>query len=186
MATLRPLRISSSTSRDSSATLALWALTSGLVPLRSWKRVCASSMITITSGQDEDGPMPGVGDAEDLGDGALAVEHQPVDASEHVADLVEVVLGRRPGPRHEPVVVGAALAVDEHVLHGGGGGELAEQMGDQHGLADPASPATTMPETSASRTMTRFPSSAQPSHHESKETGAVPGRSIGAGASSGS
>ena len=70
MATLRPLRISSSTSRDSSATRALWALTSGQVPLRSWKKVCASSITTTTSGQLGDGPeMPGVGDPEDLGDG---------------------------------------------------------------------------------------------------------------------
>jgi hypothetical protein len=56
MATLRPLRISSSTSRDSSATTALWALTSGEVPLRSWKKVWASSMTTTTSGQEAEGP----------------------------------------------------------------------------------------------------------------------------------
>jgi hypothetical protein len=56
MATLRPFRISSSTSRDSSATRALWALTSGLVPLRSWKKVWASSITTMTSGQDGEGP----------------------------------------------------------------------------------------------------------------------------------
>jgi hypothetical protein len=56
MATLRPFLISSSTSRDSSATRALWALTSGLVPLRSWKKVWASSITTTTSGQDGEGP----------------------------------------------------------------------------------------------------------------------------------
>ena len=56
MATLRPFLISSSTSRDSSATRALWALTSGEVPLRSWKNVWASSITTRTSGQDGDGP----------------------------------------------------------------------------------------------------------------------------------
>jgi hypothetical protein len=106
MATLRPFRISSSTSRDSSATRALWAL-------------------------------PGVGHAQDLSDGALAVHHQPVDLSEHIADLVEVVLGRQPGAGEEPVVVRAALAVDEHELDGGGGGELAHQVSDEHGLAEP-------------------------------------------------
>jgi hypothetical protein len=42
--------------------------------------------------------MPGVGDAQDLGDGALAVDHQPMDLAEHVADLVQVVLGGQPGP----------------------------------------------------------------------------------------
>ena len=56
MATLRPFLISSSTSRDSSATTALWALTSGEVPLRSWKNVCASSITTTTSGQDGEEP----------------------------------------------------------------------------------------------------------------------------------
>ena len=100
MATLRPFLISSSTSRDSSATRALWALTSGLVPLRSWKKVCASSITTTTSGQDGDGPkVPGVGDPEDLGDAALAVDHQPMHLPEHVADLVQVVLGGQPGAR---------------------------------------------------------------------------------------
>jgi hypothetical protein len=53
-------------------------------------------------------------------------------------------------------------------------------------LPNPASPATTMPETSASRTLTGRASSAQPSHHDSKEAGAVPGSSTRAGASSGS
>jgi hypothetical protein len=53
-------------------------------------------------------------------------------------------------------------------------------------LPNPASPATTMPETSASRTWTGALSSAQPSHHEVREAGAVPGRSIQAWVSSGS
>ena len=53
---------------------------------------------------------------------------------------VQVVLGRQPGPREQPVVVGAALAVDEHELDGRAGGELAEQMADQHGLAEPGQP----------------------------------------------
>ena len=71
MATLRPLRISSSTSRDSSATRALWALTSGEVPLRSWKKVWASSITTTTSGQDGDGPRCQASvTPEDLGDAA--------------------------------------------------------------------------------------------------------------------
>ena len=38
-------------------------------------------------------------------------------------------------------------------------------------LPNPASPATTMPETSASRTMTELPSSAQPSHQDVREAG---------------
>ena len=38
--------------------------------------------------------VPGVGDPEDLGDAALPVEHQPVDLPQHVAALVQVVLGR--------------------------------------------------------------------------------------------
>jgi hypothetical protein len=42
--------------------------------------------------------VPGVGDTEDLGDGALAVDHQPVHLAEDVADLAEVVLGGQPGP----------------------------------------------------------------------------------------
>ena len=53
-------------------------------------------------------------------------------------------------------------------------------------LPNPASPATTMPETSASRIMTGVLSSAQPSHQEVRESGAMPERSILAGARSGS
>jgi hypothetical protein len=60
-----------------------------------------------------------------------------VDLPEHVADDGEIVFGRQPRPWEEPVVVGAALAVDQDELHRGGGGELAEQMRDQHGLAEP-------------------------------------------------
>ena len=84
--------------------------------------------------------MPGVGDPEDLGDGGLTVQHQPVDLPEHVAYLVEVVFGRQPGSWEQPVVVGAALAVDEHELHSRRGGELAEEVGDEHGLAEPGQP----------------------------------------------
>ena len=82
---------------DSSATRALWALTSGEVPLRSWKKVWASSMTTTTSGH-EGRAEPGVGHAQDLGDAALAVDHQPMDLPQHVADVGQVVLGRQPGP----------------------------------------------------------------------------------------
>jgi len=52
-------------------------------------------------------------------------------------------------------------------------------------LPNPTSPPTTVPETSAVRTITGRESSAQPSHHDSSEAGAVPGRSMRAGASSG-
>jgi hypothetical protein len=31
--------------------------------------------------------MPGVGDAQDLGDAGLAINYQPMDLAEHVADL---------------------------------------------------------------------------------------------------
>jgi hypothetical protein len=50
-------------------------------------------------------------------------------------------------------------------------------------LPNPARPATTIPETSASRTVTGELSSAQPNHQESKEAGSMPDRSIRAGAS---
>ena len=53
---------------------------------------------------------------------------------------MQVVLGRQPGAGEEPVVVGAALAVDEHELDGRAGGELAELVADQHGLAEPGQP----------------------------------------------
>ena len=53
-------------------------------------------------------------------------------------------------------------------------------------LPNPASPPTTDPETSASRMKTAVPSSAQPSHQEVRDVGAMPDRSIRAGASSGS
>jgi hypothetical protein len=56
--------------------------------------------------------VPGVDDAEDLGDGALAVDHEPMDLPQHVTHLAEVVLGGQPGARDQPVVVGATLAVD--------------------------------------------------------------------------
>src|SRR5215217_5124351 len=51
-------------------------------------------------------------------------------------------------------------------------------------LPNPDSPATTMPETSARRIMTKVPSSAHPSHQEVRDAGAVPDRSIRAGARS--
>ncbi|HKO84253.1 MAG TPA: hypothetical protein VJ140_06765, partial [Actinomycetota bacterium] len=70
----------------------------------------------------------------------MAVDHEPVDLPEHVADLVQVVLRRQPRSWEQPAVVGAALAVDEHELDGGGGGELAEEVGDEHGLAEPGQP----------------------------------------------
>src|SRR5829696_4353590 len=53
-------------------------------------------------------------------------------------------------------------------------------------LPNPASPATTMPETSARRIMTGRESSAQPSHQAVRLAGAMPDRSTRAGASSGS
>jgi hypothetical protein len=84
--------------------------------------------------------VPGVGHAEDLGDAGLAVHHQPVHPPQHVPDLDQVVLGVQPGAGEQAVVVGAALAVDEHELDGGGGGELAEEVGDEHGLAEPGQP----------------------------------------------
>src|SRR5262245_25377344 len=62
--------------------------------------------------------VPRVGHTQDPSDGPLAVDHQPVDSPEHVAHLVQVVLGVQPGSWVEPVVVGAALAVDEHELDG--------------------------------------------------------------------
>jgi hypothetical protein len=77
--------------------------------------------------------MPGVGHPQDLGDGALTVDHEAMHLPEHVADLGEVVLGVQPGPGEQAVVVGAALAVDERELDGRGGSELAEQVGDEHG-----------------------------------------------------
>jgi hypothetical protein len=81
--------------------------------------------------------VPGVGHAEDLGDTGLAVNHQAMHPPEHFPDLVQLILGRQPGPGEQPVVVRAALAIDEHELDGGGGGELAEEVGDEHGLAEP-------------------------------------------------
>src|SRR5215203_3203938 len=119
MATLRPLRISSSTSRDSSATRALWALTSGEVPLRSWKKVWASSITTTTNGQLGDGPRCQASVTPRTW--AMAPWRSTISRwtfRDHVADLVEVVLGGEPSSREELVVVGAALAVDEHELHG--------------------------------------------------------------------
>jgi hypothetical protein len=53
--------------------------------------------------------VPGVGDPEDLSDGALAVDRQPVCLPQHVPYLLQVVLGVQPGPGDEPVVVGAAV-----------------------------------------------------------------------------
>src|SRR4029453_12232185 len=112
--------------------------------------------------------------------------------AEHVADLVQVVLGPQPSARDESVVVGATLAVDEHELDGGRGGELAEGGGwprrwaTSMVLPKPASPPTTDPETSARRTKIAVPSSAQPSHQASRDAGAVPERSICAAVSSGS
>jgi hypothetical protein len=62
--------------------------------------------------------VPGVGVAEDLGDAGLAVDHQPMDLPQYVTHVVQVVLGREPGACDQAVVVGAALAVDQHELHG--------------------------------------------------------------------
>jgi hypothetical protein len=84
--------------------------------------------------------VPSIRHPEDLGDAGLAVGHQPMHLPQDVADLVEVVLGRQPGPSHEAVVVGTALAIDQHELHRWAGGELAEQVGDEHGLAEPGQP----------------------------------------------
>ena len=119
MATLRPLRISSSTSRDSSATRALWALTSGAVPLRSWNKVCASSITTTTSGQDGDGPRCQASVTPRTW--AMLAWRSTIsrwDLPEHVADLGEVVFGQQPSPGEQPVVVRAALAVHQDELHG--------------------------------------------------------------------
>ena len=63
--------------------------------------------------------MPGVGDPEDLGDGALAVQHQPVCLPQRVPYLLQVVLSVQPGAGDEAVVVGAALAVHQDELDGG-------------------------------------------------------------------
>jgi hypothetical protein len=84
--------------------------------------------------------VPGVGDPEDAGDAGLAVGHQPVHPPQHLAHVGQVVLGRQPGAGKHLVVVGAALAVDQHELHGGAGGELAQEVGDKHGLAEPGQP----------------------------------------------
>jgi hypothetical protein len=56
---------------------------------------------------------------------------------EHVADLIQAVLGRQPGPRQQPVVVGATLAIHQDELHGGEGASWPEQVSHQHGLAEP-------------------------------------------------
>jgi hypothetical protein len=37
--------------------------------------------------------MPGVRHAQDPGDGTLSVDHQPMHLTQHVADVVQVVLG---------------------------------------------------------------------------------------------
>ena len=138
MATLRPFRISSSTSRDSSATRALWALTSGEVPLRSWKKVCASSITTTTSGQVGDGPrcqasvMPST-----LAMAPWRSTMRRCTCRRTSRTSVEVVFGRQPGSGEQPVIVRAALAVDQHELDGRAGSELAEEVGDEHGLAEP-------------------------------------------------
>jgi hypothetical protein len=51
----------------------------------------------------------------------------------------------QPGSWVEPVVVGAALAVHQDELDGRGGGELAEEVGHEHGLAEPSQPADHRP-----------------------------------------
>jgi hypothetical protein len=58
---------------------------------------------------------------------------------EQVVDLIQVVLGRQSGPSHQPVVAGTTLAIHQDELHAArrGGGELAEQVSHQHGLAEP-------------------------------------------------
>jgi hypothetical protein len=85
--------------------------------------------------------MPGVSHPEDLGDAGLAVDHEPMHLPQHVADLVQVVFSRQPCPRDQPVVVRTTLAVHEHELDSGRRGELAEEVGNQHGLAEPGQPA---------------------------------------------
>jgi hypothetical protein len=130
--------------------------------------------------------VPGIGHPEDLGDAGLALDHQAMHSPQHVPHLVQVVLGGQPGPRDQPVVVGAALAIHQDELHRRGGGKLAEEVGNEHGLAEPGQPSNHDPETSASRTMTGRESSDQPSHQEVRLAGWMPDRSTRAGASSGS
>ena len=128
--------------------------------------------------------VPGVVTLQDLGDAGLAVEHQPMDPPQDLADVVEVVLGRQ--LRGQAVVVGAALAVDQDELDRWAGGELAELVGHEHGLAEPGQPSHDDAGDPAMRTRAGRESSAQPSHHDSRETGAMPDRSTRAGARSGS
>jgi hypothetical protein len=53
-------------------------------------------------------------------------------------------------------------------------------------LPNPASPPTTIPETSARRTMTGRESSAQPSHHDASDAGPCRAGRLGPARSSGS
>jgi hypothetical protein len=92
MATLRPLRTSSSTSLLSSATRVLWALTSGLMPLRSWKKVWASSITTWTKGQEGEGPR-------------CQASAQPSHQQSRKAGAVpgrSMLMGARSGSRYRP------------------------------------------------------------------------------------
>jgi hypothetical protein len=130
--------------------------------------------------------VPGVGHAEDLGDGDLPVKHQLVDLPQHLADLVQVIFGGQPGAGHQPVVVGAALAVHEDELDGVGGGELAEEVGDEHGLAEPGQPGDYDAGDLGRADEDGGAVLGPPSHHDSSDAGAAPGRSTWAGASRGS
>jgi hypothetical protein len=95
MATLRPLRISSSTSRDSSAHQGVVGL-----DLRGGALALVEEGVGLVDHHHDQRPargrseVPGVGDAEHAVDGALAVQHQPVDLPQHLAHLAKVVLGR--------------------------------------------------------------------------------------------
>ena len=89
------LRTSSSTSRDSSATRALWALTSGTGAL-----ALMEEGVRLIDHDHDQRPgrrrpqVPGVGDAQDRAMAGLAVDHQPMHPPQHVADLAQVILGR--------------------------------------------------------------------------------------------
>jgi hypothetical protein len=84
--------------------------------------------------------VPGVGGAQDLGDGGLPVDHQPVDPPQYIANLAQVVLRGQPGARDQSVIVGTTLAVHQDELDGRGRRQLAEEVGDEHRLAEPGQP----------------------------------------------
>ena len=157
MATLRPLRTSSSTSRDSSATRALWALTSGLrCPCARGRRCAPHRSRPRPAATTRDGPRCQASVTPRTW--AMAPWRSTISRCTRRSTSrtsSKVVLGRQPGPRDQPVVVGAALAIDQHELDGwADGASWPSRWATSMVLPNPAIPATTMPETSASRTMT--------------------------------